>query len=98
MEKQLLMNLDPELMPYVGRQFPTEKKLFGMFADASPDRWGRLLMNKRERLLADKEGRRPSKLHDSDYLLGVYDATRMGGLLLGHWKKQPEILKMMKTR
>ena len=61
------VNLDPELMPYAGRQFPTEKNIFGIFADASPDRWGRLLMNKREHLLAEKEGRKPSKLHDSDY-------------------------------
>ena len=74
------VNLDPELMPYAGRQFPSEKNIFGIFADASPDRWGRLLMNKRERLLAEKEGRKPLKLHDSDYLLGVYDETRMGGL------------------
>ena len=37
-------------------------------------------MNKRERLLAKKEGRKPRKLYDSDYLLGVYDKTRMGGI------------------
>ena len=37
-------------------------------------------MNKRERILAEKEGRKPRKLHDSDYLLGVYDETRMGGI------------------
>ena len=32
-------------------------------------------MNKRERIVAAKEGRKPSMLHDSDYLLGVYDET-----------------------
>lgn len=37
-------------------------------------------MNKRERILAEKEERKPRKLHDSDYLLGVYDVTRMGGI------------------
>jgi serine/threonine-protein kinase HipA len=37
-------------------------------------------MNKRERLLAEKERRKPRKLYDSDYLLGVYDETRMGGI------------------
>jgi len=73
-------HLDPELLPYTGRQFPSGKKIFGLFADASPDRWGRMLMNKRERLDANKEDRKPSKLYDSDYLLGVYDETRMGGL------------------
>ena len=74
------LSLDPELMPYAGRQYPSDKNLFGLFADASPDRWGRVLMTKRERILADKEGRKPNKLYDSDYLLGVYDETRMGGI------------------
>ncbi len=78
----LQINLDPELMPFAGRQFPSGKDIFGLFADASPDRWGRMLMNKRERLLAEKEKRKPSKLYDSDYLLGVYDELRMGGIRL----------------
>lgn len=79
---KLQINLDPELMPFSGRQFPTGKNIFGIFADASPDRWGRVLMNKRERLLAERENRKPAKLYDSDYLLGVYDETRMGGIRL----------------
>lgn len=79
-EMNLAVSLDPELMPYNGRQFPNGRKIFGLFADASPDRWGRVLMNKRERILATKESRKPRKLYDSDYLLGVYDATRMGGI------------------
>lgn len=83
----LALTLDPELMPYSGRQYPVGKNIFGLFADASPDRWGRVLMNKRERILAEKEGRKPSKLYDSDYLLGVYDETRMGGIRL---KEDPE--------
>lgn len=77
---KMSISLDPEIQPFVGRQFPNGKNIFGLFADASPDRWGRVLMNKRERLLAEKEGRKPRKLHDSDYLLGVYDETRMGGI------------------
>lgn len=72
--------LDPELMPYFGRQYSSSNYIFGIFADTSPDRWGRVLMNKRERILADKEGRKPQKLYGSDYLLGVYDKTRMGGI------------------
>lgn len=83
----LTLTLNPELMPYSGRQYPTGKNIFGLFADASPDRWGRVLMNKRERILAEKEGRKPSKLYDSDYLLGVYDETRMGGI---RFKVNPE--------
>ena len=77
---KLSFSLDPAIMPYAGRQYPTAKNIFGIFADASPDRWGRILMNKRERLLAGKEGRKPAKLYDSDYLLGVYDESRMGGI------------------
>ena len=76
----LKITLDPELMPYSGRQYPFGKAIFGLFSDSSPDRWGRVLMNKRERILAGKEGRKPAKLYDSDYLLGVYDETRLGGI------------------
>ena len=83
----LSVHLDPELMPYTGRQYPSGKSIFGLFADSSPDRWGRVLMNKRERIVAEKEGRKPAKLYDSDYLLGVYDETRMGGL---RFKSNPD--------
>lgn len=76
----LKITLDPELMPYSGRQYSFGKAIFGLFSDSSPDRWGRVLMNKRERILAGKEGRKPAKLYDSDYLLGVYDETRLGGI------------------
>jgi len=79
--------LDPELPAFGGRQYPSEKAIFGLFADASPDRWGRTLMNKRERILAEKENRKPRKLLDSDYLIGVYDETRMGGI---RFKLEPD--------
>lgn len=72
--------LDPGLLPFEGRQFPGDGRLFGMFQDSAPDRWRRTLMNRRERLISDQEGRKPAKLLESDYLLGVYDGTRMGGL------------------
>lgn len=72
--------LDPDLSVYGGRQHPSGKSIFGLFADASPDRWGRILMMKKERILAEKENRKPRKLNDSDFLLGVYDESRMGGL------------------
>ena len=75
------MYLDPDLQLYAGRQYPTgAKNVFGLFADFSPDRWGRLLMTRRERILAEQEGRKPRKLLDSDFLLGVYDETRMGAI------------------
>lgn len=47
---KMKVSLDPQLQPFTGRQFPTGKNIFGIFADASPDRWGRVLMNKRERM------------------------------------------------
>lgn len=83
----LTISLDPDLCSFSGRQYPGGKGIFGVFSDASPDRWGQMLMRKRERILAAKEGRKPQKLHDSDYLLGVYDETRMGGI---RFKLDPE--------
>ncbi len=72
--------LDSDLQNYSGRQYPSGKSNFGIFSDSSPDRWGRILMKRRERILADKEGRKPRTLFGSDFLMGVYDETRMGGL------------------
>lgn len=80
MDTQLSVSVDPDLSPYGGRQFPNGSTIFGIFQDASPDRWGRVLMMKRERLQAEKEKRKPRKLNDSDFLLGVCDETRMGGI------------------
>ena len=85
-DKWLLNNgagitLDPELYLYRGRQYtPLGKQLFGLFFDSCPDRWGRLLLQRREAINARKENRRPNKLTESDYLLGVYDEARMGAL------------------
>lgn len=76
-----MLIIDPDLSLIKGRQFPAhEKSSFGIFSDSSPDRWGRLLMERREKLNADKEDRKPSKLLESDYLLGVFDESRMGAL------------------
>ena len=72
---------DPDLLLFEGRQYvPPGKPLFGVFSDSCPDRWGRLLMNRKEAILARIEGRKPRALMESDYLLGVFDETRMGGL------------------
>lgn len=73
--------LDPFLQPWPGRQF-AENGLWGCFSDAAPDRWGRMLMKRREMELADREKRVSSNLTDSDYLLGVEDTLRTGGLRL----------------
>ena len=73
--------LDPDLQLYRGRQYLNDaKNVFGVFADSSPDRWGRKLMQRREEIRAKKADEKPRKLLDSDYLLGVFDESRMGGL------------------
>lgn len=51
--------LDPDLSLYKGRKYPIDKNTFGIFADSAPDRWGRLLTQRREKFIADKEGRKP---------------------------------------
>jgi serine/threonine-protein kinase HipA len=57
--------LDPDLELYSGLQYIREgKKSFDIFLDSAPDRWGRVLMQRRE----------------TDYLLGVFDEARMGAL------------------
>ena len=74
--------LDPDLQLYSGAQYLNnhEKFNFGLFLDSSPDRWGRVLMQRREAARARLEKRKVNKLFETDYLLGVYDGHRMGGL------------------
>ncbi len=73
--------LDPDLMHYSGPQYTAEKKVnFGIFLDSSPDRWGRVLMRRREALMARINEKPQKNLMPSDYLLGVYDEHRMGAL------------------
>ena len=73
--------LDPDLQLYEGKLYPNSRsENFGTFLDSSPDRWGRTLMLKREAHRASQEGRKPRTLLPSDYLLGVHDQSRMGGL------------------
>lgn len=76
-----LLILDPDLFFYSGPQFlPNDKMNFGLFLDSSPDRWGRVLMRRREAVLAKLENRPQKNLLTSDYLLGVFDEHRMGAL------------------
>lgn len=79
--------LDPDLQLVEGRQFSNRKAPFGLFLDSAPDRWGRLLIDRREAYRARQEGRSAPRLFDSDYLLAVSDKTRMGGL---RFKRNPE--------
>lgn len=54
--------------------------LHGSVGDSAPDTWGRRLMQRAERRLAEREGRDARTLMESDYLLGVADETRLGAL------------------
>lgn len=73
--------LDPDLAQFSGKQYlPADKSNFGMFLDSSPDRWGRMLMRRREAINARLENRPSRTLTEADYLLGVYDGNRMGAL------------------
>jgi len=74
-----MMSIDPELAPYKGRQY-CQKEIFGFLEDSSPDRWGRVLLRRREMELAKEEKRRPKNLSPIDYMLGVYDSSRMGAI------------------
>jgi serine/threonine-protein kinase HipA len=59
---------------------PAGRSLFGALGDSAPDNWGRRLMQRAERRLAQREGRAVRTLAESDYLLGVADETRLGAL------------------
>lgn len=73
--------LDPSLQLFSGLHYLNpEQDNFGIFLDSSPDRWGRILMRRREAALARINKREETKLFETDYLLGVYDGHRMGAL------------------
>jgi serine/threonine-protein kinase HipA len=75
-------------MYFAGPQYPVDEKTnFGLFTDSSPDRWGRVLMQRREALLARQEERRARALMESDYLMGVHDLHRMGAI---RFKLEPD--------
>ena len=63
--------LDPDLQLFTGRQYrPEPKSNVSLFLDSSPDRWGRVLLDRRESIRAKTEQRQRQNLHESDYLLG----------------------------
>ena len=82
--------LDPDLVLVAGSQYPpADRESFGIFLDSSPDRWGRVLMQRREALRARREERRARVLSEWDFLLGVHDETRLGALRLRRASDQP---------
>ncbi|MBK8010230.1 MAG: HipA domain-containing protein [Deltaproteobacteria bacterium] len=78
---EYVLQLDPRLSLFEGPQYPpADLDSFGVFLDSSPDRWGRVLLNRREAARARQESRKPRALREVDYLLGVFDPHRQGGL------------------
>lgn len=74
-------SFDPDLQMFSGRQYvPQDKENFGIFLDSAPDRWGLVLLERREAERARDEGRKIRNLDETDYLLGVFDGSRMGAL------------------
>lgn len=73
--------LSGDLMNVPSLQHPrAESSVFGFVKDSFPDRWGRLLLDRRERIMAQSENRPVRMLNNYDYLVGIEDFTRMGGI------------------
>ena len=74
------IKLSEDINNYPGMQYTLPGyDIFGCFADALPDRWGRTLLKRREQLQAEEEKRSPRNLSSFDYLIGIDDFSRMGG-------------------
>ena len=73
--------LDPGL-PLVSGTLQTAvgRALFGAFADSSPDRWGRTLIQRAERARAKIAVTAPRSMTELDLMLGVRDDLRQGAL------------------
>lgn len=72
--------LDPDIAWFTGLQYPNGKENFGVFMDSMPDTWGRTLMKRLAAQIARDKGQSAPTLYDIDFLLGVYDESRMGAL------------------
>ncbi|WP_426441172.1 type II toxin-antitoxin system HipA family toxin [Bradyrhizobium genosp. P] len=64
------------------------QEIFGSIGDSAPDTWGRRLMRRSERRLAEQEKRPVRTLSEADYLLGVADEIRPGALRF-RWSDNP---------
>jgi serine/threonine-protein kinase HipA len=74
-------SLEPALTLNRGAFAPTpDQPIFGSIGDSAPDTWGRRLMQRAERRLAERERRPVRTLMEADYLLGVSDVARLGAL------------------
>ena len=63
--------------------------MFGAIGDSAPDRWGRALMRRMERKLAERDGRPTRTLWEMDFLLMVDDEARPGALRFAEQEGRP---------
>ena len=56
LEQPEVFSFDPDLALAAGHQYPaSQRKNFGIFLDSAPDRWGRVLMQRRENVRAPRK-------------------------------------------
>lgn len=73
--------IDPEAPMTRGQHFPAGEFFKGI-GDSAPDKWGREIMRRREVRRAKAAGEKQRTLFEYDYLIGVADLPRMGGIRL----------------
>ncbi len=87
-KKYNAIQLSNDLNSYSGVQYTQPNKdIFGCFADALPDRWGRTLLLRREQIMAQEMNRPVRRLSSFDFLTGIDDFSRMGGF---RFKETPD--------
>lgn len=75
------LQIDPLLTLHAGELFNDDAdRNFRVFLDSSPDRWGRILMQRRAAIENRKGIRQSNRLTELDYLIGVHDSYRKGGI------------------
>lgn len=73
--------LEPSLPLVSGPQHTDPgQAMFRGFADSAPDRWGRRMVERAERLRAEQAGSVARRLSEAGYVLGVRDDLRQGAV------------------
>lgn len=76
---------DKELQLTKGRQYKSDSTtLYGFLQDVIPDRWGRNLLKRKEKLLSEIEKRPRVTLGESDFLIGISDESRVGAIRIAN--------------
>jgi len=66
-----------------------DQKMFGVFDDTAPDRWGRVLMRRSERQSAKDRNDQMRSLSELDYILCVNDEARQGAVRFSETEDGP---------